>query len=325
MFVLDSHCDTPSQILKFNRDLSLDNNEGHVDFPKLSKAGVNASFFALYVPPQMETEEAFAHAGAMLEATRKAVAANGDKAAFACSAAQARENAERGLFSIMLGLENASPIGTDISRFEWFREQGIRYITLCHNADNLVCDSAAGSGTNNGLSSFGRELVRRMNETGVIVDCAHISDKSFYDVVRYSKCPVVSTHSCCRALAGHRRNMTDDMIKALADNGGVIQINFYPVFLQDGCSDDGPSCPYTRIVDHIDHAVEVAGIGHVGIGSDFDGIDITPYGMEDVSKLPLIFDEMRSRGYSESDIAKVAGENFLRVLATAESAAISRM
>lgn len=314
MFVLDSHCDTPSQVLKFNRDLSLDNNEGHVDFPKLTKAGVNASFFALYIPPQMTTDEAFLHAKAMLEATHKAVDANSGKAAFAYSAAQARKNADEGLVSIMLGLENASPIGTDIARFEWFREQGIRYITLCHNADNLVCDSAAGSGKNNGLSSFGKHLVRRMNETGVIVDCAHISDKSFYDVISFSTKPVVSTHSCCRALAGHRRNMTDDMIKALADNGGVIQINFYPVFLQDGCSDDGPSCPYTRIVDHIDHAVEVAGIDHVGIGSDFDGIDITPYGMEDVSKLPLIFDEMRSRGYSETDIAKVAGENFLRVL-----------
>lgn len=314
MFVLDSHCDTPSQILKFNRDLSLDNNEGHVDFPKLTKAGVNASFFALYIPPQMTTDEAFLHAKAMLEATHKAVDANSGKAAFAYSAAQARKNADEGLVSIMLGLENASPIGTDIARFEWFREQGIRYITLCHNADNLVCDSAAGSGTNNGLSSFGKQLVRRMNETGVIVDCAHISDKSFYDVISLSTKPVVSTHSCCRALAGHRRNMTDDMIKALAANGGVIQINFYPVFLQDGCSDDGPSCPYTRIVDHIDHAVEIAGIDHVGIGSDFDGIDITPYGMEDVSKLSLVFEEMRSRGYSETDIAKVAGENFLRVL-----------
>lgn len=314
MFILDSHCDTPSQILKFNRDLSLDNNEGHVDFPKLSKAGVNASFFALYIPPQMDTEEAFSYAGAMLEATRKAILTNSDRAAFAYSAAQARKNADKGLISIMLGLENASPIGTDIARFEWFREQGIRYITLCHNADNLVCDSAAGSGTNNGLSSFGKRLVRRMNDEGVLVDCAHISDKSFYDVISLSTKPVVSTHSCCRALAGHRRNMSDDMIKALADNGGVIQINFYPVFLQDGCSDEGPSCPYTRIVDHIDHAVELAGIDHVGIGSDFDGIDIAPYGMEDVSRLPLIFEEMRSRGYSEADIAKVAGENFLRVL-----------
>lgn len=314
MFVLDSHCDTPSQILRFHRDLSVCSADGHVDFPRLRKGGVDASFFALYVPPQMDSLQAWDYAREMLEQTRLEVGRHPQIAAMAYSEADARANKAKGLLSIMLGLENGSAIGSDMSRLEWFRARGVRYVTLCHNADNLICDSAAGNGSNNGLSALGREVVRKMNSSGMLVDCAHISDKSFFDVLDVTQKPIVSTHSCCRALAGHRRNMTDEMLRALADNGGVIQINFYPVFLQDGCTDNGPSCSYVRIADHIDHAVEVAGIDHVGIGSDFDGIDIAPEGMEDVSKMWKVFEDLRGRGYSEADLAKVAGENFLRVL-----------
>lgn len=314
MFVLDSHCDTPSLILRYGKDLSVCSTEGHVDFPRLRRGSVDASFFALYVPAEMSCAQAWDYAARMLALTKEEVARHPDMAAMAVTEAQARANREKGLLSIMLGLENASPIGSELSKLEWFRREGVRYVTLCHNADNQVCDSAAGNGLNNGLSSFGREVVRKMNELGMLVDCAHISDKSFYDVLDVSQKPIVSTHSCCRALAGHRRNMSDGMLRELSANGGVIQINFYPVFLQDGCTDNGPSCPYTRIADHIDHAVEVAGVDHVGIGSDFDGIDITPEGMEDVSMTWKIFDELRSRGYSEKDLSKIAGENFLRVL-----------
>ena len=192
-----------------------------------------------------------------------------------------------------------------------------------------------------------------MNRLGMLIDVSHISDDSFWDVLKYSKAPVAATHSCCRALAGHPRNMTDDMIRALADAGGVIQINFYPLFIDDdfakvlnesgieerseGVEAQFIACPsdplkraawntvqdelmalprpsYKRVVDHIDHAVSIAGIDHVGIGSDFDGIEVTPDGLEDISFMPLIFDEMRSRGYSEEDIEKVAGGNFLRLL-----------
>lgn len=314
MFVLDSHCDTPSLILRVGKDLSICSSEGHVDFPRLRKGGVDASFFALYVPPQMTASQAWEYAGRMLEMTRQEVARHPEMAAMAVTEAQARANKDKGLLSIMLGLENASAIDRNLSRLEWFCNQGVRYVTLCHNADNQVCDSAAGTGMNDGLSAFGRDVVKWMNRNGMLVDCAHISDKSFFDVLDVTEKPVVSTHSCCRALAAHRRNMSDEMLKELAGNGGVIQINFYPVFLQDGCTDDGPSCPFTRIADHIDHAVEVAGIDHVGIGSDFDGIDIAPEGMEDVSMMWKIFDELKSRGYSEKDVSKIAGENFLRVL-----------
>jgi len=326
VFILDSHCDTPTQIVR-QRDISIDNPYAQVDLPKLRQGHVNAAFFALYIPPQMKTDEAFEYAKSMLLKTRQALEKEHD-VEIVCDAAQALKNKERGVISIFISLENASPIGRDINRFKWFYDNGIRCITLCHNSDNEVCDSAAGNAIHSGLSDFGRELVSAMNEYGVLVDCAHVSDKTFYDVLEYSKRPFVSTHSCCRALCGHRRNMTDDMIRAIASKGGVIAINFYPAFLDDGSAhlmnDDVDEMPpeelyrlprasYTRIVDHIDHAVKIAGPDHVGIGSDFDGICVPPTGMDNVSQINNIFEEMRRRGYSEKDIEKIAGANMLRV------------
>ena len=148
-----------------------------------------------------------------------------------------------------------------------------------------------------------------MNRLGILVDVSHVSDDTFYDVLKYSTKPVVATHSCCRALCNQPRNMTDDMIKTLAAAGGVIQINFYPIFLNGS-----EHASYKLIADHIDHAVHIAGIDHVGIGSDYDGIEVTPEGMADISTMPMLFDELRSRGYSEEDLRKIAGENFFRIL-----------
>lgn len=310
MFVLDSHCDTPSQFLK-RVDPSVDCNiRGHVDFQKMHKGGIDASFFAMYIPKEMSADEGFDYARKMLVTTRQEVFSHADKARFAVGVDEALANKEKGLISIFMALENASPIGNDLERLEWFHRQGVKYITLCHNADNLVCDSAAQATTHHGLSAFGVDFVRRLNELGIIIDCAHISDESFFDVLKHSTKPVVSTHSCCRALCSHRRNMTDEMIKALADKGGVIQINFYPLFLDD----DPAKASVSRVCDHIDHVVELVGADHVGIGSDFDGIDETPEGLEDISKMPAVFDELRRRGYSEEDVAKIAGGNFLRVM-----------
>ena len=194
-------------------------------------------------------------------------------------------------------------------------------MTLCHSRDNLICDSCASEVKRwHGLSPFGREVVAEMNRLGMLVDVSHVSDETFYDVLKYSSEPVVATHSCCRALADHPRNMTDDMIRALAEKGGVIQINFYPVFLDDSFHEEdmsiAPRPSYKRIVDHIDHVVSLVGIEHVGIGSDFDGIDVAPEGMENISMMPKVFEEMRRRGYSENDIAKVASGNFFNVLSS---------
>ena len=356
MIVLDSHCDTPSQLLRL-RDISIDNIHGHVDIPKLRRGGVDASFFALYTPATMEPDAATRYAMQMLAATKDAVEANPADLALAYSAAEIEANKAKGLISILLGMENGSPIQKSLPLLREFYRMGVRYMTLTHNGDNEIADAASHGTRWHGLSPFGREVVAEMNRIGMLIDVAHCSDETFYDCIRYSEKPIVSTHSCCRALAGHRRNMTDDMIRKMADKGGVIQINFYPVFLSDDFArkfDDinaehpeydaadkafreNPADPDIRmeyfrvmeelktycrpgvesVVDHIDHAVKVGGIDHVGIGTDFDGIEVPPFGLDDVSCLGLVFDEMSRRGYSSSEIEKVAGANFMRVLSEA--------
>lgn len=316
MFLLDTHCDTPGEILR-GRNLTVDNSDIHVDFPKLVRGGVDAAFFALYVPAALATGQAYEHAVRLYNAVKDTVEANPDKAAFAQSRDQAYANKSKGLFSVFLGLENGSPIGTSLAGLHEFYDRGVRYMTLCHSADNEICDSCAGNGRWHGLSPFGREVIREMNDMGMLIDVSHISDESFYDVLEISSRPVVATHSCCRALADHPRNMTDDMIRALADAGGVIQINFYPVFLDSSFKESemflSPRPSYKRIADHIDHVVELVGIEHVGIGSDFDGIEVTPEGMEDISMMPKLFEELTARGYKKSDLEKIASENFFNV------------
>lgn len=352
MFVLDSHCDTPSQIIRL-RDLSADNPFAQVDFPKLRKGGVDASFFALYTSGTMQPDAATRYALEMLASVNDAVEAASGTVALAHTSKEALANKAAGKTSIFIGMENGLPIQNNLALLRQFFRMGVRYMTLTHNTDNQICDSAAQGSRWGGLSPFGRKVVAEMNRIGMIIDLAHASDDTFFDCVRCSKAPVVSTHSCCRALAHHRRNMTDDMLRAIAAVDGVIQINFYPLFLSDDFAAvldasgldpiadsieeefiKDPTNPdkyrawvdvqrklmslkrptVVDVVNHIDHAVSVAGIDHVGIGSDFDGINVTPEGLEDVSKMPLVFDEMKRRGYTSSDIEKVAGLNFLRVM-----------
>ena len=354
MFVLDSHCDTPSQILRL-RDLKYDNDHAHVDFPKLRRGEVDGAFFALYIPASMDDDPArsYEYAMKLLDGVNKTLDANSDSAALALSEEDAVNNKSNGLFSIFIGLENASPIDS-IEKVKLFYDKGIRYITLCHSANNAICDSCAPKEKKwGGLSPFGIELIKEMNRLGILIDVSHVSDDTFHDVLKYSTKPVVATHSCCRSLCSHPRNMTDEMIRELAAAGGVIQINFYPLFLdsgfseilsQSGISERGeliekefiadpsnvdkraawnkvqdeimslPRPSYKLIADHIDHVVSLVGVNHVGIGSDFDGIEVTPDGMEDVSMMPKLFTELRKRGYSEEDLCKIASGNFFRIL-----------
>jgi membrane dipeptidase len=226
-------------------------------------------------------------------------------------------------------------------------------LTLTHNGDNAIADSAAEGTHWHGLSPFGKEVIAEMNALGMMVDLSHASDETFWDCIRLSRAPVIATHSCCRALCNHRRNLTDEMLRALGENDGYVGVNFYPAFLSERFASDpadaalldegdrveaafiaDPADParvkaweemqdrletlwrpgVREIVDHIDHAVEIAGIDHVGIGSDYDGILVTPAGLENVSRIGLVFDEMRARGYAEKDIDKVAGENLMAVM-----------
>ena len=316
MFVLDSHCDTPSEIYR-GRDVAMDNDNAHVDFPKLKRGEVDGAFFALYISADRNDEEALDYALKLYDCMDATLKANAHQAVLTVSEEQAYANKEKGLFSVFLGLENGSPIGKSLDILRDFYAKGIRYMTLCHSENNEICDSCATTEKRwHGLSPFGREVVAEMNRLGMIVDVSHISDEAFYDVLECSTRPVVATHSCCRALASHPRNMTDDMIRALAAKGGVIQINFYPYFLVDGYEEGQPAPSYKVVADHIDHVVNLVGINHVGIGSDFDGIEVAPEGLEDISKMPLLFEELRRRGYSQEDLDKIASGNFFNAFSS---------
>lgn len=360
LFLLDSHCDAPLMLAKgadFGRKVEQGYVPGtfpvtHVDFPRMKKGGVNGSFFAIYTSCSLTPDQATRRALELIAKVSDAVEQNRDKAALTTTPAQARRNARAGLLSIFMGMENGAPIQKDLSLLRLFRRMGITYMTLTHAASNEICDSCTSPEPRwGGLSPFGREVVAEMNRIGMLIDVSHISDDAFWQVLSCSTDPVVATHSCCRALSDHPRNMTDEMIVALAEKGGVIQINFYPSFLDadyrakvsdlaDAAEDmqklwlENPSDPelqarlrtaveamnavprpsYKKVVDHIDHVVELVGIKHVGLGSDFDGIETCPDGLEDVSRMQKIIIELRKRGYSEYEIRHIAGGNFLRVM-----------
>jgi membrane dipeptidase len=261
--------------------------------------------------------------------------------------------------AILIGIEGGHAIEDSLELLRGFYRFGARYMTLTHTNTNNWADSSTDEAKHNGLTPFGKQVVREMNRLGMMVDISHVADKTFYDVLDTSKAPVIASHSSARVFSDHPRDMTDDMIRALAKNHGVMQVNFYPVFLsadvlkasrarderlkpaiadlkikdpaegeayQEGvkklmADNPLPKIPYTLIVDHIDHIVKVAGVETVGIGSDFDGIPDTPKGMEDVSKLPAIREELKRRGYSDADIRKIMGENLMRVFAEVERVA----
>ena len=352
MQIFDSHVDTPSQLIRL-RNIGIDNRYGHVDFPKLRRGGVGGSFFALYTPAELAPDAATRYALEMISAVYDAVDENPDYAALAFSPEEAEENGKDGLISVFIGMENGSPIQRSLPLLRTFYRLGVSYMTLTHNGDNAIADSAAEGTHWHGLSPFGEEVVAEMNALGMMVDLSHASDETFWDCIRLSEAPVVATHSCCRALCSHRRNLTDEMLQALGEKDGYVGINFCPAFLSDkfpasaeenALLEEGdrveaafiedPSDPervrawermqdrletiwrpgVKEIVDHIDHAVGIVGIDRVGIGSDFDGILVTPAGLENVSRIGHVFDEMRRRGYDEESVEKVAGKNLLSVM-----------
>ena len=352
MLFYDSHSDTPSQLIRL-RNLGVDNPHAHVDFPKMKCGGVSGSFFALYTPPAMAPDAATRYALEMVSAVYDAVDQNPDYAALAFSPQEARENLEKGLISIFMGMENGAPIQESLPLLRTFYRLGVSYVTLTHNGDNALADSAAEGRRWGGLSPFGRRVVKEMNELGMRIDLSHAADSTFWETLKLSEAPVICSHSCCRALCNHRRNLSDEMLQALGEKGGYVGINFYPAFVspqfaqvpaEGALMDLGDEVearfieePWNlervkawqemqvrmqqelwrpgigEVADHIDHAVRLAGIDHVGIGTDFDGITVTPKGLEDISKVGALMDEMRRRGYSENEIEKVFGQNLMDV------------
>jgi len=356
---VDTHADTPTEWMEHPFDLGVTNTRGHFDYPRMKAGGLDAEFFAAYVPAKYANKGAAAFCMKIMEAIHEMVDGYPAWVRFATSTTDIRNAVRDGKRAILIGIEGGHAIEDSLDLLRAFYRFGARYMTLTHTNTNNWADSSTDEAKHNGLSPFGKQVVLEMNRLGMMVDISHVSDKTFYDAVAVSKAPVIASHSSARALADVPRNMTDDMLIALAKNGGVAEVNFYPVFLSNEAAkanaarneklkpaiaelkakdpSEGPAyqegvkklmdenplppVPYTVIVDHIDHMVKVAGIDHVGIGSDFDGIGSTPTGMEDVSKLPAIREELKRRGYSETDIRKIMGENFMRVFAEVEGVA----
>ena len=354
---VDTHADTPSEYMEKPFDLGAWNSRGHFDYPRMKAGGLDAEFFAAYVPAKYAKDGgAAAYCMKIMETIHEMVDNYPQWVRFAQSTSDIRRITADGKRAILIGIEGGHAIEDSLELLRGFYRFGARYMTLTHTNTNNWADSSTDVAKHNGLTPFGKQVVLEMNRLGMMIDISHVADKTFYDVMETSKAPVIASHSSARVFADHPRDMTDDMFRAIAKNHGVVQVNFYPVFLSNDVlkasrarderlkpaitdlkikdpaegpvyqkgvkklmeDDPLPKIPYTLIVDHIDHIVKVAGVETVGIGSDFDGIPEVPAGMEDVSKLPKIREELKRRGYSESDIRKIMGENLMRVFAEVE-------
>jgi microsomal dipeptidase-like Zn-dependent dipeptidase/gamma-glutamyl-gamma-aminobutyrate hydrolase PuuD len=316
---LDTHCDTP---MFFGKDIDFGRRDPQLrmDLFKMNEGRLDAVIMVAYLK-QLERDEK-----ALLAATDKAdrllngiedmVKAHSDAVALAYTPEDLYRNKACGLKSVMMGIENGYAIGKDISNVERFRRRGIVYMTLCHNGDNDICDSAKGNNEHGGVSAFGEQVIKEMNRVGMMVDLSHAGDKSFYDALEISSTPIVCTHSSARALCAHPRNLTDEQMRALAKAGGVAQVNIYCDFLRD----NGSEASIIDGVNHLNHMVDIMGIEHVGIGSDFDGGGGVP-GLNDAAELINFTRRLLIQRYSLNDLRLFWGENFLRVMRLAQQSA----
>ena len=308
---LDSHCDTP---MFFHKDIRFDQRDPNVlvDLHKMTEGRLDATIMVAYIEQKERTDEALlaatAKADRILTQIEKMTAENCTAVDIAYTPADLYRLKREGKKAIMLGIENGYAIGKDLSLVRHFRNRGIVYMTLCHNGDNDICDSARGQGEWGGLSPFGREVVREMNRLGVMVDLSHGAESSFYDALELSSVPIVCSHSSCRALCDVPRNLTDDQLKALARKGGVAQVTLYKGFLRK----DGEASILDAI-EHLNHAVNIMGVEHVGIGTDFDGDGGIP-GCASAAEVINFTRRLLAERYSETDIAGIWGGNFLRVM-----------
>ncbi len=355
--LVDTHVDVPYRMLDHEEDISEHTEGGHFDYPRAKEGGLDAPFMSIYVPAALQENGAKAHAEKLIDMVEAFAEKSPGKFALARSTEETIKNFEAGLISLPMGMENGAPIEGDLANVEYFHSRGIRYITLTHSENNHICDSSYATERKwNGLSPFGRKVVAEMNRVGIMVDISHVSDETFYQVLEITEVPVIASHSSSRHFTpGFERNMDDDMIKALAENGGVIQINFGAAFLneeenhrafagwatigaylkENGLDWSSPEAdekmaqyneenpplevPLSDVADHIDHVVALVGIDHVGIGSDYDGVDRLPVGLEDVSKYPNLVAELLRRGHSAQDIRKLLSGNLMRVWAEVEA------
>jgi len=359
ILIVDTHVDVPYRLMEEWQDISTATEGGDFDYPRAREGGLDAPFMSIYVPASyQETGGAREYADGLIDMVEKFASDWPDKFALAASPADVERIRAEGKIALPMGMENGAPIEDDLANVGHFFDRGIRYITLTHSKNNQICDSSyedPEERTWDGLSPFGEQVVAEMNRVGIMVDVSHVSDATFDDAIALSKAPMIASHSSCRHFTpGFERNLDDGRIRALAEKGGVLQVNFGSSFLTAAANshsrdkwaaigeyaeandldredeedraaieefeksyDEQHPLPYAdlaNVVAHIDHVVEIAGIDHVGLGSDFDGVgDSLPTGLKDVSDLPNLIRALLEQGYSEEDVAKICGGNLMRV------------
>ncbi len=372
--VLDTHIDTTQRLMQpgwnfFERhEPNARGQRGpgargnHVDHPRMREGGLDGLFFSIYMAGSVTGPVAVKRSLEQIDAVRRLAETRPDAMVLATTAAEIRAAHQAGKIAALMGMEGGHMIDESLPVLRDYARLGVRYLTLTHSLNTTWADSSGDKPVHNGLTAFGREVVRELNRLGVMVDVSHIADKTFEDALATSRAPLLASHSSCRALTGHARNMTDAMIKALAEKGGVIQINYLNSYIDEplrlaeearrpqvdairkamaekypgpenaekrmmetiaavgALQPPLPVAQWERIVDHIDHAVKIAGVDHVGLGSDFDGASM-PEGMEDVTRLPKITEELLRRGYTEPQIKGILGENLLRLMEKVEAVA----
>jgi membrane dipeptidase len=370
--IVDGHNDIPGPLVDEDFDLATNSigrfqkNGGtpfHTDLARLKASGVTGEFLSIYVGGDTwQAGRAMERAMDMIDASYREAEKHPGQLMMCTTAAEIRRAKRTSKTCELMGIEGGYAIENSLHALRNFYRLGVRYMTLTHNVSHEWGDAHAGEVKNNGLSEFGKEVVREMNRLGMLVDISHVSDKVMHDVLDVSKAPIIASHSSARGVRNHTRNVPDDVLKRITQNGGVIMVNFYPAFLDERTANEDAQratrlrpqldelrkqfandpqgyndaerklfaanpiyiAPYTRIVDHIDHIKKVAGIDHVGLGSDFDGVPYLPAGMNGMEDLALVTYEMHRRGYTEEEIRKVLGENFLRAFEQAERVAGNR-
>ncbi len=362
--IVDLHDDTTQMIVDEHYNLADRHDFGEVDIPRMRQGHIGGIFFSIWTDSEKYTPtEAIRRSLDQIDAVRREVARHPKDIVMATTAADIQAAHRAGRIAALMGVEGGHAIDSDLAVLRTYFDLGARYMTLTHTTATPWAGSSGKPADHDGLNDFGREVVREMNRLGMMVDISHVSDKTFYDALQTSSAPVIASHSSCRAICSAPRNMTDDMLRALAKKGGVVHINYYEGFLdedysrreaafkdEEAASDAldartpkfgdrsfvGPEerrinarriaklgrIPLSRLLDHFDHAIKVAGVDHVGLGSDFDGVSgQLPQGLEDISKIPNLVRGLMERGYSDDDILKVLGGNTLRVMGEVERAA----
>jgi membrane dipeptidase len=357
--IVDMHADTVQRVIDENVDINQQTSEGHLDAVRAKEGGLDAQFFSIWVEPQLfggGGASAMKRADVQIEAIRNLPVKHPETWELATTADDVRQASADGKIAALMGLEGGYAIDEKIENVQRYYDMGVRYMSPAWSVSTSWAGSSGDAvGETRGLNDFGKQVVREMNRLGMMVDVSHVSDKTFWDIVNTSTKPVIATHSACRAITNVPRNLTDDMIVALAKTGGVVNVIFYPEHIEPGWSEKKkkvdaeisslvqkasdeepggvaqkklardrvraeeylkrlPPVSVSRIVDHIDHIVKLVGIDHVGIGSDFDGVQAVPSDMKSVADLPNLTRELLKRGYSESDIDKILGGNMLRVM-----------